>query len=157
MIKDFTNKIVILDEVLSHYECEKLIESYLPTKRWHNTFPMLIRGGYALEIAKKIEQSINKFFDDKVKIDWCEVVRWPVGSDQPLHLDTSSQETVLTSITYLNDNYFGGETYLENDIKMIPKVGRTVCFDGQYYKHGVSQVKTNDRFTLPIWYKIKHT
>ena len=153
--ENFENNIVILDEVLSHHECEKLIDSYKPTKRWWNTFPMSIRDGYAMEIAKKIERHVNKFFQDKVEIDWCEVVRWPIGSYQELHVDDASQQTILTSITYLNNNYLGGETYIENDIKMIPKIGRTVCFDGQYYKHGVTEIKNSDRFTLPIWYKIK--
>ena len=42
-----------------------------------------------------------------------------------------------------------------NDIKLIPKIGRTVYFDGNHYMHGVSNIEKNIRYTLPIWYKGK--
>ena len=149
------NKIVILDEVLSQRECKTLIDNFKPEDKWNTNYPMSIRDGYAMDIARKIEARVNKYFDNLVQIDWCQVVWWPVASYQDLHLDTASDETILTSITYLNTDFFGGETYIENDMQMVPKVGRTVCFDGMHYRHGVRHVVNGDRYTLPIWYKIK--
>ena len=149
----YKNSILVLDEVLTPEECRELIYSYKPTKQWRTTYPMSITGGFELQMAKKIQSQVNKYFKE-VEIDWSEVVRWPPGSDQPLHFDTTSEETILTSITYLNVTYSGGQTYIENDMKVVPKVGRTVIFDGRYYKHGVTEVSNSDRYTLPIWYKI---
>ena len=146
--------IVILDEVLSRRECKTLIDNFKPESKWFTNYPMSIRDGYGMDIAKKIEARVSKHFDN-VQIDWCQVVWWPIASHQDLHLDAASEETVLTSITYLNNDYFGGETYIEHDMKMVPKVGRTVVFDGMHYRHGVKHVVNGDRYTLAIWYKAK--
>lgn len=91
--------------------------------------------------------------EEKIAVDWCEIVDWPAGSDQALHLDTSSDHTMFTSITYLNDDYRGGRTHIKDDLEIIPKVGRTVYFDGNFYLHGVTLVERGTRYTLPIWYK----
>jgi len=108
---------------------------------------------FLLDKVSKITDSINHMLEEKISVDWCEIVDWPPGSDQDLHIDTASDQTVFTSITYLNDDYQGGRTYIKDDVEIIPKVGRTVCFDGNHYLHGVTLIEKGTRFTLPIWYK----
>lgn len=90
-----------------------------------------------------------------IEIDWCEIVFWPMGSYMDPHFDGASADTVFTSITYLNNNFIGGNLYIENDGGFCVKTGRTLSFDGQHYKHGVSQVLSGERYTMPIWYKKK--
>ena len=68
-----------------------------------------------------------------------------------------SDETTLSSITYLNDNFDGGRTYFEDGTTFIPKKGRSIFFDGQYYKHGVSKVENNIRYVVATWYKKLNT
>ena len=159
-MSEFNDKIIIIDKVLTPMDCQELIQYYKNlghTHEWNGTFPMAIDNSnyFLMEKVLKIEKKISNFFDNKIKIDWCEIVKWPIGSYKPNHFDVGSDETVFTSVTYLNDDYRGGETYIVDDIKVIPKIGRTVFFDGNYYEHGVSRVKNNIRYTLPIWYKIE--
>lgn len=156
---EFKNKIIILDDVLSSDECATTIEYYKkngPTHQWHTFFPrhVFLEEYDSLPVIKKIFLSVTAQLNIDIDIDWCEIVYWPQGAQQDLHYDTSSANTVFTSITYLNDDYKGGKTFFEDDIEFIPKIGRTVCFDGKHYFHGVTEVTEGDRFTLPIWYKI---
>ena len=81
----------------------------------------------------------------------CQVVHRPEGTSHGLHIDEARNSTVMTSITFLNDDYKGGELYFEDGLTILPKSGRTVYFDGRANKHGVKQISGN-RFTLAIWY-----
>lgn len=90
-----------------------------------------------------------------VSVDWSHLNFWPTHSLQNLHHDTKSDETVLTSITYLNSSYRGGETFFEDGTSVSPVIGRTVCFNGIKYLHGVRPISQGTRFTLSVWYKIK--
>jgi hypothetical protein len=87
------------------------------------------------------------------KIDWFEIVKWPVNSKQDLHFDTGSNETTLSSIIYLNQNFEGGQTYYEDNTSIQPILGRGLFFDGNFYKHGVKEVKQNTRYVVATWYK----
>jgi hypothetical protein len=74
---------------------------------------------------KDLENEYNSF-DKKNCVDWLQIVHWPKGSFQEFHKDFESQDTVLTSITYLNDDFVGGETVFEDGIVIKPKKGRTL-------------------------------
>ncbi len=170
-MKNFNNKIIILDDVLTESECQFLIDFYNTcghTHKWYDTFPMTLKEYYQdVSVSKlkdenirehvfKIKDSINNLFSEKLDIDWCEIVKWPDSSSKGEHFDSGLDRTVFTSVTYLNDDYNGGETFFTNDLKVTPKKGRTLYFDGNFYKHGVNTVKGRDRYTLPIWYKSKN-
>jgi len=161
MTQDLSGKIFIVDNVLNKSECDELIHCYNlngPTHQWDNFFPMTIDmdNQYLRNHILKIQNTINEFLKDNLVVDWCEIVRWPVGSFKLPHKDITSKETTFTSVTYLNDDYEGGETYIVDDIKIVPKAGRTFFFDGVFYTHGVTEVKKYDRYTIPIWYKKEH-
>ena len=80
---------------------------------------------------------------------------WPPGSLQDSHFDDTRDTTILTSITYLNDDYEGGQTYFENGIVVNPQKGKTVFFDGKKYKHGVSKIIQGNRYVCAFWYTNK--
>ena len=158
MDNDFKNKIFILDMVLSPNDCESLIDYYRShgaTHEWNGTRPMTMNliDQFLKSKVSSILDRINLCLDGTLAIDWCEIVEWPEGSRQNLHYDDANNNTVFTSITYLNDDYLGGRTYIKDDIETVPKIGRTVCFDGNHYLHGVTEVTQGTRYTLPIWYK----
>jgi len=69
-----------------------------------------------------------------------------------MHFDEARESTNLTSITYLNEGYLGGETAFDNGVIIKPKIGKTVFFDGKKYLHGVNPVTKGKRFVLAIWY-----
>ena len=156
--------IIILDDILTVDECKNLIDIYQKNKESAHThgnptiYPLNIDNildgkEIALEIAKRIEQTTDKYFNLNI-IDWCEIVKWPCDTWQSYHLDAASKNTSLTSITYLNENFDGGCTIMHDGTKVKPKIGRTVIFDGNKYIHGVEPILKGERYTLPIWYKI---
>ena len=74
------------------------------------------------------------------------------GSSKNFHLDTASEKTTGTSVTFLNDDFIGGEAVIEG-VQIAPIKGRTYYMDGKVYKHAVLNVIKGARFTLTSWYK----
>jgi hypothetical protein len=153
--------IVILDNVLTKEECEALIAIYAQNRMLAHThlqppiYPInldVLNNKYVTDCAKWIEHKASVYFGNNV-IDWAELVCWPMGTWQPYHTDEAEERTILTSITYLNDDYAGGCTVFKDGTKVRPVAGRTLIFNGKEYVHGVEPVQLNARFTLPIWYK----
>jgi len=155
--------IIILDNVLTIDECKNLIHIYQKNKEyaheWGNPtfYPLnfnkiLIDKEIVFNIYQKIEQTTNKYFTNNI-LEWCEIVKWPCNSWQEYHLDISSKNTTLTSITYLNDSFDGGCTIMHDGTKIKPKMGRTLIFDGNKYIHGVEPILNGERYTFPVWYK----
>jgi hypothetical protein len=103
MIKE----IKIIDDFIDNKTIDTLLKYYELNKnqavQFRDTFPLNIKN---LPI-KKIYNNIYK----DIVVDWLEIVKWPSNSYQNLHLDKASDKTVLTSITYLNENYSGGERW----------------------------------------------
>ena len=156
--------IVIIDEVLNIDECNQLIKIYEQNKDkshvWGNPnfYPLnfnYIKNEFTSSILKKIE-SIAQMGNQNIVIDWAEIVKWNINTYMNPHLDTTSNETILTSIIYLNDNYYEGKTYLTEGTKIAVKTGRMLIFDGKKYEHGVEKILNNSRYTLPIWYKYRN-
>lgn len=161
MRKIITDKLFLFDNVLDLKECNTLIDYYNykgPTHKWGNFYPLRIcfynTPQDIINCFLKIENKIADAVSKHVTIDWCEIVKWPKESYMQIHKDTASDQTVLTSITYLNSTYSGGQTYIENSsIQAAPKAGRTLCFDGNLHAHSVTKITNGERYTLPIWYK----
>ena len=157
-----SRKIIVLDNVLSDNECRDAIKAFnlarvrrsSDIEMYRDTLLLQIRpnSDFLVSLSQKIRNAIS-FMTNEIDIDWCQVVEWTKNSHQAYHKDTASDDTVFTSITYLNDDYAGGETSFLNDMNIVPKTGRTVYFDGNYYVHGVNEIKNGVRYSLPIWYK----
>lgn len=138
---------------LSSQECGCLIELFENNRNkhkiWRNTIILKINDCTLFElISKEIQE---KFL---IEPNYFEIVKWPVGSYMTYHVDGKiNKSNNFASITYLNTDYQGGETVVEN-IKVIPEIGKTICFEGSKYKHKVNKVENNSRYTLAVWYKI---
>ena len=155
-------KIVIIDDVLTKSECLQASKEFnvarfkgssqIGTFRDTIVFHTNNTNKFLLSLTSKIKDSIM-FLTDEIEVDWSQVVGWFEGSKQDYHTDNASARTILTSITYLNDDYSGGETSFLNDIQVVPKTGRTVYFNGAHYVHGVNEITKGIRYSLPIWYK----
>ncbi len=144
-------KTIIIDNFLSKVECDNLINYYKEnekfSKQWYSRYPLSCN-------LKDIKLKLNVISKQHgAEVDWFDIVKWPVGSEQNLHFDDAKKDTVLSSITYLNDNFKGGQTYFEEGTIFKPKVGRSLFFDGQYYRHGVKPVEENIRYVVAAWYK----
>ena len=125
-----------IDNFLSKEECNKLIEKFKQSKdsvlKYRNTFTVN-----------------NKFrFHNFLKPDNCEIVMWPVDSYMKIHIDNGDK---FSFFLYLNDDFEGGETVVE-DITVKPKQGRIIVFSNGVMYHEVKQIKKNNRFMLAGWY-----
>ena len=146
-------KTLIYDNLLSEDECNNTINFY----KNNEDKAVKFRDVYTLNLKNCVNflsdklTKVSKEFN--AEIDWMQIVKWPIGSYQDLHFDNASEKTVLSSITYLNDNFKGGQTYFEEDTMFKPKKGRGLFFDGKYYKHGVTKVEDEIRYVIATWYK----
>ena len=158
---------LIRDNFISTQDCQKLINYHHKNKKKIKKHVTTYDGkiwNYPLPLQKtsffnnnflKLQQDLNyiaKILNNSV-LDYVHLVRWPIGSFQPIHKDTTENQTTLSSILYLNSDYEGGETYLEDGTVFKPREGRVLFLDGLYYGHGVSTVLKKERYTLAVWYK----
>ena len=103
-------------------------------------------------VFKKIWSDINyhgRKFDERNYVNHIDIVKWPPGEKQKTHKDVSIYKN--TSIVYLNDDFDGGETRV-NDMIIKPKTGKIITFSGSENEHEVLEVKNGDRYTLAVWY-----
>ena len=151
---------LIQDDMLDKVTCDALINFYQNnrplTKLWYstNTLNLAEIEDQDDQLAKKIIFGMTTYLASKGAVvypELCQVVHRPEGTSHGLHIDDARNTTVMTSITFLNDDYKGGELYFEDGLTILPKLGRTVYFDGRGKRHGVKQISGN-RFTLAIWY-----
>jgi len=110
---------------------------------------------------------VKQCFNQIVFPEHTTIVLWKVGKSHPRHKDNGYsgdndilRHRIFTSITYLNEGYEGGATFVQtehgNDYISVPKVGSTVIFPSdETAEHGVYEVKKGMRVTLPIWFCAK--
>lgn len=84
-------------------------------------------------------------------IHYIDITEYPQGVSKPFHYDVARYTTTASSITYLNDDFIGGQTVIEG-ISVQPLTGRTVYFDGKNTNHCVMDVVKGSRYTLSMWY-----
>ena len=154
--KPVRNKIEIIENFLSNNLCEDLIDFIENNKSltFNHTGNLI-----EIEITKMnrfndLFNTINNYvYNLNCEIDWIHIVKWRDDCNQDLHLDTSENKTVYSSIMYLNDGYLGGQTFFEDGLVVKPIKGKALFFNGIHYKHGVLPVKKGPRYTLATWYK----
>ena len=97
-----------------------------------------------------IHNIINKYIKLKPrkKLKNIELAYWPIGESHDWHDDTIYYD--VTTITYLNENYKGGITTVE-DYNIKTEKGKICIFDSSK-KHKVSTLEAGERFVLLAWY-----
>jgi|TARA_R110000850_G_C9686770_1_gene438541 hypothetical protein len=149
------SQVLLENNFITKEGCKKLINFYkskpLP-EQFDNTFPLSLITTDYLNLIKKLNEVSIKLNNSVV--DYFQIVKWPSPSiGKVLHLDHAHSHTSLSSIIYLNDEFEGGHTYFEDKTSFAPLTGRAIFFDGQYFKHGVSNIKGKDRYTVATWFR----
>tara|TARA_R100001594_G_scaffold142777_1_gene190027 strand:+ start:412 stop:912 length:501 start_codon:yes stop_codon:yes gene_type:complete len=155
---------IILPEHVPSAVCSELIEVYENNKHsakvWRDTKPLDLENISNKEELNKCKLAIKyvnnaavSFFGRDTYVELAEIVKWPTGSYQDYHTDVSRESTTFTSLTYLNDDFEGGETdFTTENFSVKPKVGRTILFDGKRFEHGVKKITEGVRYTFALWY-----
>ena len=150
--------VIIDDQFFNKNDCKFFKEKAIQNEKVADSF----RDIYVLNLLslnRKLTIRLGMLFTNYLALknitaypELTQITIWPKDSRQESHFDNARDSTVLTSITYLNDDYEGGETYFENGLVIRPEMGKTVFFDGMKYKHGVNPIVKGKRFVLATWY-----
>ena len=147
-----------IGNVLPLGDCQQLIKKFdgnpltykfkeLQTYIWDITAEPSLQN-----TIKHIEQQVQVNISD-AEMERAEIVKWPVGTECPMHYDVSRPNIYAASILYLNDDYEGGLSVFEDVIQIQPSRGNMIVFDGAAIRHGVSKITNGTRYVMPIWYK----
>lgn len=138
-----------LDNFLSIKECNSVIKDFNDNIKHTRVY----RDTRLLEVLyNPVCDKLNntfKFYNFS-NPDNMEIVLWEKGSQMDFHYDEGGN--TFAFIVYLNDEYSGGETVIDNVI-IKPKTGRLVLFSNGSYLHKVNKIKSKKRYTLTGWYK----
>jgi len=113
-------------------------------------------------VTKLVNEELSHMFGELYP-EFTHLVLWTAGRFMNRHKDNGWSETdvlrsrKVSSITYLNDDFDGGDTYIRtetgHDYISKPKIGSVVFFlSSEENMHGVTTLKNNMRVTLPIWF-----
>ena len=138
MIKEYKN-------FLTPFECDHFIRLHFAL-----FVPEITRNAFFHEGTEVV--ALSHKLDKRNFINYFELVKWNTNQSQGTHQDFDYHP--LTSILYLNDDFEGGETFVEDKI-IKPKKGLMISFEGDKLKHGVKKITKGTRYTIPCWYKRK--
>lgn len=96
---------------------------------------------------KKIIEHLQSLYKN-MYLKNAELIYWPIGEKHEWHDDTIYYDH--TTITYLNENYQGGRTIVE-DKKIEPKTGKFISFPSKF-KHCVTQLTKGHRYVMIAWF-----
>ena len=115
------------------------------------------------EYRETLKKLVNEVYNKNYYIDFTDIVLWHKHKSMPLHNDDGNEKMKVlnrrkvTTVTYINDNFEGGETFIKNetgkDYISKPKTGSVVILLSDTTNlHGVNEVLSGLRLTLPIWF-----
>ena len=133
-------------------ECNRLIEHFKQQVCFHERYRNTIILKLLNWTFPKLTNVLRKDFN--ISLNYGQIVYWPSFSCMNYHYDgTIVKENDFTSICYLNKDFTGGRTLVE-DRTIEPEIGNLIVFNSKKIKHGVEEVK-GGRFTYISWWKKK--
>jgi|TARA_R100001594_G_scaffold5620_1_gene17146 predicted 2-oxoglutarate/Fe(II)-dependent dioxygenase YbiX len=135
----------------SEAECKDLLKYFEANA--HKIEPF--RDTYRLlDVETPLKNKLVDFITKEygVKLNNLEIVKWPNESFMGNHYDGQRQkDNEYSCICYLNSDYEGGRTILENQF-LENNTGDLIFFNSQKLLHAVEPVK-GTRYTMISWYK----
>ena len=144
--------IIEIDKFLPKKTCDYCIKFFEDNKKHWQSFNK--RDKIHVQNILNFNLTINRLYLKYTKLYPnhklinLEILRWPSGEQHVWHDDTLFYDK--TTITYLNENYEGGKTTVE-DYTVEPKTGKIILFDADK-KHKVSMVTKGPRYVILAWY-----
>jgi len=168
---------IYLKNIISKKDCD-LIFSFLKentshtynsdnTRPWfenNNVFYTKINDPHIKEMVKnyiiKLSIEISLHYKKKVYPHYTDLVLWNKGKSMEAHVDdgAGSNDEIrrvlkprhYSSIIYLNDNFKGGQTFVDKK-KTKPCKGGALVFKSNV-PHGVTEIKQGIRGTIASWF-----
>lgn len=152
----------LIDNFLKPHECDQII-TYANSLKKHEEFlgrkiylcrDISIFNPRILSIYKKYVRNVSNRFN--LNLNFCQIVEWSSGLSCDMHKDTYPgypiKDNFWTTVCYLNDDYRGGETIVEDQI-FKPQKGQLLLFNGKVLSHGVSKI-FGARYTMIAWWSL---
>lgn len=155
--------IVRQEQFLREAQCAELIAhtaATLPTRAMHAP-DTIFSGRYldrpalplALAAARRAATLLSLAFATRLQLETHQLVMWPAGAGQPVHVDKRRASTTHAAIVYLNDGFVGGQTYFPDIGEEVqPQHGLLAAFPGGALPHGVRPITAGTRYTLALWF-----
>ena len=118
-----------------------------------------------LEYKNKVNSLIKLLYNEEnLYPHFTDIVLWREGREMPLHKDDGYDNDKhiyecrhYTAVTYCNDDYVGGRTYVTNSnggfYYSQPKKGSLLIFTSdERCLHGVEKVTEGQRVAVSIWF-----
>lgn len=139
------------------------VATYPTIQKTNPAIPEIIEG-----MVQRLKIQVDKFFSVDALPTSPAMVRWLPGqlqmphADKELHTGPDAGKPNdfphydIAGLFYINDDYEGGELYFPNQgIQFKPKAGAAYFFPGDMnYIHGVTEIKTGIRYTVPFFWTI---
>lgn len=157
----------LLEDVLSPFECEDLINRAQPLLRYVDEARSEDDAAQIVTIAKPRNYQLAVVHDPLSELLYRRIVaslpssaqslnprlrvlRYGPGEDFPFHFDLSVRhetlESLITVIAYLNDDFVGGETSFDA-AAVAPRRGSVLLFDHRIW-HAGKPIKTGIKYVL---------
>jgi hypothetical protein len=169
-----SNKILVVDSIATKEELDIIVNTAENVDIWDTTLTGSVwndrvtnhdkllkssRETYDLisEIQYRFLIKVSEFYNVRVRHPVPAIARWFIGSGQAPHYDKKYFPYYdIGSIIYLNNEYEGGEIYFpQHDIEIRPLAGNAFAFPGdEHYMHGVKEITSGCRYTLPVFWNI---
>ena len=153
----------LIDNFLKPHECDQIIayanslkkyEEFLGRKiyLWKNI--SIVNPRIFLTYKKYVRKISNQF---NFNLNFGQIVEWHSGLSCDIHKDITHPadpcgDNFWTTVCYLNDDYQGGETIVNNQT-FRPKKGQLLVFNGKVLSHGVSKIY-GTRYTMIAWWSL---
>lgn len=82
------------------------------------------------------------------------ILKYISGGELPPHQDIGVSSRSLSVLSYLNDDYEGGEiSFPQSNITLKPKAGTIIFFPSNFiYVHTIAKMKSGVRYAIPSWF-----
>jgi len=165
--------IMIIEKVINKKESKDLIQLFNKNKDKAAKFPSnwmdinspsaypiydtKLKDSFLTRILKRIEKIVQTYYGKDIAIEKSELKKNVHGSYHVMHYDRKYRTSPLglTSVLYLNEGFVEGHTYFADGTRVVPQTGRMIIYDGLKYEHGVSEIRGDNRYTIPCWYRKK--
>jgi len=86
------------------------------------------------------------------------ILKYVSGGELPPHQDIGVSSRSLSVLSYLNDDYEGGEiSFPQSNITIKPKAGTILFFPSNFiYVHTIAKMKSGVRYAIPSWFHNRH-
>lgn len=172
MIDPQMSGLLILDDLFTPQECQEIIDfmgrngdkaDFIDDHRQLERMWLVSRedSNPTSAFAARTIARIFSLVEETVHPQRAQLDRRLPGAMMNFHQDQVYHATAFTSVTYLNDDFQGGELVVRPDgeesdrydMVVKPRPGRTVFYNGGKLLHRVNEVQNGFRYSIPVWYK----